>query len=103
MEQNATDLEFSFTAELWAYTGSGSWHFLTLPQKVAQEIKFFREKHFGFGTVRVKAVINDAEWSTSIFPDKKSDSFLLPVKTEVRKKQGILIGDQVTVKLYINL
>lgn len=96
------DLELSFTAELWVYTGPGAWHFLTLPAEAAEQIKFFREKHHGFGTVRVRAVIGSTEWQTSLFPDKASDSFLLPVKAGVRKKEGLSAGNQAEVMLFID-
>lgn len=96
------DLELSFTAELWVYKGPGAWHFLTLPTEAAEQIKFFREKHYGFGTVRVKAVIGDTEWQTSLFPDKASDSFLLPVKANVRKKEDLLVGNQAEVMLFVD-
>lgn len=96
------DLELSFTAELWVYTGPGAWHFLTLPTEAAEQIKFFREKHYGFGTIRVRAVIENTEWQTSLFPDKASGSFLLPVKAGVRKKEGLLAGNQVEVVLFVD-
>lgn len=96
------DLELSFTAKLWVYTGPGAWHFLTLPTETAQQIKFFHGKHYGFGTIRVKAVIGDTEWKTSLFPDKASNSFLLPIKAGVRKKEVLLAGNQAKVKILIH-
>lgn len=43
----------------------------------------------GWGSLPVMATIGKTSWKTSIFPDKKSESYLLPLKAEVRKKEKI--------------
>lgn len=100
-----SDLDFHFTAELWLYTteGAGAWHFVTVPIDVANQISFFRQKHHGFGTIRVTARINDTDWKTSLFPDKASDSFLLPIKKDVRQKEHLSVGETVSVSLFMDL
>ena len=95
--------EYKFTNELWVHSGQGAWYFLTLPKDIAQQIRFICDRVPGFGTVRVKAVIGKSEWKTSLFPDNRSGSFLLPVKHEIRKKAGISAGERVTVKLFLDL
>ena len=95
------DLDFRFVAKLWSSSGPGAWHFLTLPKNIAEEIKFFCERHVGFGTIRVKVAINQIHWETSIFPDKTSNSFLLPIKADIRKKAKLVVGESVTVELIV--
>jgi hypothetical protein len=73
-----------FTAELWDYQGEGAWHFLTLPTELAEDIRERMPPRRGFGSVRVEATIGDTTWRTSLFPDKSSGSYLLPVKKQVR-------------------
>lgn len=96
------DLDFEFTADLWEYSGKGSWHFLTVPNEISADIKAFT-KHTarGFRTVRVKAVIGDSEWQTSLFPDKKSGCYFLPVKAAIRKIENIKDGSSVTAQLSV--
>lgn len=53
--------------------------------------------------IKVKARIGAAEWSTTIWPDKASGSFLLPVKAAVRKKEKIAAGDNVDVSLWLQV
>lgn len=93
-------LRYTFTARLWLYPGEAGWHFLTVPDEVSAEIRedtvTFRR---GFGSVKVTAGIAGRRWSTSLFPDSKSGSYLLPVKGAVRTSAGIGAGDQVTVQL----
>ena len=91
----------SVTAPLWLWTGGqGSWHFLTVPEDQAIEIRAhsFGNSRRGFGSVRVEATIGGVSWRTSVFP-QRSGGYILPVKADVRRRAGIAAGDEVTVEL----
>lgn len=92
----------TFTAPLWLWNGKGAWHFVTLPVDDSQIIKMAVPRR-GWGSVRVKARIGETSWATSIFPDSKSGAYLLPVKADVRKTEGIAPGDAVEVTLSLDL
>ena len=49
--------------------------------------------------MRVHVRIGETVWATSVFPEKASGSYLLPVKKSVREKEGFDAGDKVTVRL----
>jgi hypothetical protein len=53
--------------------------------------------------VPVKATIGKTSWRTSIFPDSKSGSYVLPVKAGVRKKEKLEEGDTVALTLEVML
>jgi len=53
----------------------------------------------GFGSVRVRVTVGSTTWSTSVFPDSRSGSYVLPVKKDVRVREGLQEGDQVAVAL----
>jgi hypothetical protein len=91
--------EHRFTAPLWIYSGKGAWHFLTLPAALAQAVKFHAPLARGFMPIAVTARIGATRWKTSVFPDSKSGSYLLAVKADVRKAEGLSAGDQVEVTL----
>ncbi len=96
------DLSITFSGELWMYEGKGAWFFITLPEEDGDQIKFITGgKRQGWGSVKVSAKIGKTAWSTSIFPDSKSGSYVLPIKADVRKKEKIETGDSVTVQLTI--
>ena len=97
------DLDFTFDAELWLYSGPTRWHFITLPVEVADEIKFFIKSRNGFGSIRVTASIGDTKWKTSIFPYSEVNSFILPIKKDVRTQQNVHLGDTATINIYIPL
>lgn len=92
----------TFTAPLWLWNGKGAWHFVTLPVDDSQIIRMAVPRR-GWGSVRVKARIGDTSWATSIFPDSKSGAYLLPVKADVRKAEGIAPGDAIEVTLSLDL
>ena len=91
---------FTFDAELWLYpTAKAAWCFVTLPRDIGEQLKFFHPHTGGFGSIKVAAKIGATEWHTSIFPDRRSGSYLLPVKAAVRDKEGIKVGDSVSVTI----
>ena len=95
-------LSYAFTATLWHYPGEAGWHFLTLPEEIAAEIReetaAFRR---GFGSVKITARVSGHNWATSLFPDSRSGSYLLPVKKDVRTAAGLEAGDEVAVYLEV--
>ena len=99
------DDRFEVTAHLWTWRsdkpGTG-WHFLTIEGQTAAEIRFAAlGRTGGFGSIKVEARIGDTSWSTSIFPQRESGGFILPVKAAVRKRERLAEGDAVTVALML--
>lgn len=93
-------MEWTFTADVFAWDEDGpSWRFLRLPFEVADEIRDAAGEPAGFGSVRVYVRIGGTVWATSVFPEKASGSYLLPVKKSVRDRERIDDGDTVTVRL----
>lgn len=84
------------------YTGSAAWRFLVLPKSVSREIRETRGKSArAWGSLPVLAQVGNTKSKTSIFPDKKSATYLLPVKAAVRKAEGITDTDTVSFSLNI--
>lgn len=93
---------FEFESELWLYPGVGGWFFLTLPSHVADEIDEAGGERAGFGSIPVEVTIGDTTWKTSLFPDKKTTSFVLPVKKAIRAKEGLDQHSMVAVHLRLD-
>lgn len=51
----------------------------------------------GFGSAKVAATIGETVWTTSVFPDKGSGGWFLPVKAAVRKAEALAEGELVRV------
>ena len=89
-----------FEAELWQWTGHSGWHFVTLPAVHSDSIRlqgFLAPR--GWGSVRVRATSGGVEWDTSVFPDRSSGSYILPVKADVRRRLDIRAGDRFPLEL----
>lgn len=97
----------TLTTPLWIWTtdkAPASWHFLTLDGEVAEAIhalalmrRLEGGQKRGWGSVKVRATVGDTRWDTCIFPANELSGWLLPVKTAVRKAEGLVAGDLVRV------
>lgn len=94
---------FQVRVKVWLYPGKeANWHFVTLPKKQSDQIKKrFGEFKRGWGSLPVVVTIGKTSWKTSIFPDKKAGAYLLPLKSDVRKKEQIGIGDVIALRMEI--
>ena len=88
-------MTYEFEAEVWVSGGKGGWHFLTLPREVGDGLNALRGPARNFGSMRISACIGHTVWKTSLFLDRRLGTFLLPVKADVRRRQGLRVGDSV--------
>jgi hypothetical protein len=90
---------YRFESELWLWDGQAAWHFVTLPGDVSDDVRARADAPRGFGSVRVRVAVGTTTWSTSVFPDAQRGAYLLPVKKEVRVREGLELGQPVRVQL----
>lgn len=80
----------------------GVWHFAYVDKKNSALIKErYKGPRRGFGGVRVAVVLGKTKWETSIFPDKRSSCYILPLKASVRRAEGVFEGDDISFALTI--
>lgn len=93
---------YKIKAKVWLYPGMAGWQFLTVPKKESKDInKTYGEIKKGWGSLPVLVTVGKSKWKTSIFPDKKSGCYVLPLKAEIRKKENIKLGDILLTTLEI--
>lgn len=96
---------FEITSEVWLWQGDSPWHFVTIPAEVADDIRELvaGELRRGFGSVRVEVTGGSPafSWNTSIFPDKKSGGYLLPLKKDAREALECDAGETVTLRVRV--
>jgi hypothetical protein len=95
-----TGIEGEFESVVRRWSGEAAWYFAALPLDLADEIRS-QVEHVGFGSVRVTATIGATTWSTSVFPDKGSGSYVLPVKAAVRTAEHLDDDTPVTIHLTV--
>lgn len=88
----------TFSAKLWY----SEWYFVSLPEATASEIRQqFKPFEEGWGRLKVVAQIGGSEWKTAIWFDTKRQTYLLPVKKEIRTKEKLRVDATVTVALWV--
>lgn len=91
---------FTFDATVWEHDGDAAWHFVSLPEDVADEIaERSAGRTRGFGSVRVEVTIGASTWRTSLFPDGRRGTYVLPVKRAIRTAEGLADGSRASVSL----
>jgi hypothetical protein len=89
-----------FEADLWRWDARQAdiWTFVSLPIDLADEIGDVAGPiSRGFGSLRVEATIGATTWRTSIFPDAKRGTYVLPLKRAVRDSEGLEVGGSARV------
>lgn len=95
-------IQYRFSAEPWQYVGQGGWIFASLPQKLSKEIReTFKREEEGWGRLTATAKIGNTEWQTAIWFDTKANTYLLPLKAEIRRKEKVEVGMKIEVAVFI--
>lgn len=93
---------YKLRSKVFVYPGMSAWRFLGIPEKQGKEIKEkFGSRARGWGSLPVSVSIGKTTWDTSIFPDKKSGSYLLPLKAKIRTAEGISDDSTVSFSLTV--
>ena len=93
---------FAFEAPLWLWqTPKAAWHFVSVPSEISQSVSFLTPPTTkrGWKSIRVEVSIGNSQWKTSLFPDKESRCYLLPIKAEIRKAESLALDDRVKLQL----
>mgnify|MGYP006080990043 CR=1 FL=1 len=99
---NSKSKTYNFSGKVWKYKGQAGWHFITLPKKLSIEIrKSHGNDEEGWGRLKTLAKIGGSEWKTAIWYDSKIDAYLLPVKSQIRKVEGIKLDSKIQVILQL--
>ena len=93
---------YKLCSKIWLYQGMAGWHFINDSKKESADIKErFGKNAKGWGSIPVCVTLGKTSWDTSIFPDKKSGTYLLPLKASVRRAEGVSYDDVVDYMLKI--
>lgn len=95
-------IKYEFSARMWKHASPGGWYFVSLPKKLSNEIREnLKWQEEGWGRMKAFAKIGDSTWETAIWFDRKNESYILPIKTEIRKKSKLEINTNVLVNIWV--
>jgi hypothetical protein len=93
-------VQFTFEAEIIYWRGPSPFFYAPIPSPLTAEIgRLSKLMTYGWGMIPVEAKIGGVVFRTSLFP--KDETYLLPLKAEVRRKTGITAGDAISVEMTI--
>jgi hypothetical protein len=95
-------MELEFTGEIWHWKGPSPWYFVTVPEEECADLEASSAfVTYGWGMIPVAVRIGDTRWTTSLWP--KDGSYVVPLKSAVRKAERLDLGDTVTVQLTVEV
>ncbi|MEQ8624603.1 MAG: DUF1905 domain-containing protein [Vicingaceae bacterium] len=93
-------INYHFSNKIWRHHLAGGWYFISLPSNLSKEIRQqLQWQEEGWGRMKATAQVNWSSWDTAIWFDKKHNTYLLPLKADIRKKAGLQLGDRVEVTI----
>lgn len=93
-------VQFKFEAKVIYWRGPSPFFFAPIPPHYGEEIrKISKLVTYGWGMIPVDAAIGGVVFYTALFP--KDETYLLPLKTDVRRKGNITAGDSISVDMTI--
>lgn len=92
-------MEWAFDGPVIEWRGPAPYLFVPVPEGDSDEIREEARALVYWGQVPVSARIGGTEFTTALFP--KDGCYLLPLKSAVRRAEGIELGAYVAVSLRI--
>lgn len=95
-------VEYKFIAKMWKHSASGGWHFVTVPESISKEIREnFGWQEEGWGRMKTRAKNGDHSWETAIWFDTKMNTYILPIKAEIRKKSNLELNTDLELSIWL--
>ncbi len=95
-------IKYDYDAKMWQHASPGGWYFVSLPKKLSIEIReHLKWQEEGWGRMKAFAKIGEIIWETSIWFDTKKDTYILPIKAEIRKKSKLKIDQIIQMSIWI--
>jgi hypothetical protein len=93
-------VEFEFQAPVIEWRGPAPFYYADIPVEDSEDVKDAAKGLEYWGQVPVVVRIGDTEFTTALFP--KDGRYLLPLRSDVRRAEGIELGMTVDVSMGLN-
>jgi hypothetical protein len=106
--KNIKTFKFKSKVFVWQSGGynpsdSSSWRFARVPENISAKIKLMQKGKLrrGWGAVYTEAKVGKSVWTTSVFPDRHSSTYILPLKKEIRYEENLYDGIEKTFSIEV--
>ena len=95
-------MELEFSGAVWEWRGPSPFYFVTVPEDESALLEAVSSLvTYGWGMIPVEVTIGSTKWTTSLFP--KDPLYVVPLKSAVRRAEGIGVTDIVAMHLVVAL
>ena len=95
-------MDLEFTGEIFHWRGPSPFHFVATPDDPSAAIESVASMvTYGWGVIPVEVRIGHTDFRTSLFP--KDHRYLVPVKQAVRTAEKLSLGDDVSIRLRLDV
>lgn len=95
-------MDLEFTGEIFHWRGPAPFHFVAVPDDPSAAIEAVASMvTYGWGVIPVGVRIGNTDFRTSLFP--KDDRYLVPIKQAVRTAEHLALGDDVSIRLRLDV
>lgn len=95
-------ISYDFSSSVWKYESTAGWYFVSLPKKISKEIREnSKDLEEGWGRLKAEVCLGKSQWKTAIWFDTKMDTYILPLKADIRRRERIEVGHELSVKIWI--
>jgi hypothetical protein len=93
-------MELRFRGDVWYWRGPAPFHFVTVPPEEAELIADLAPAvTYGWGMIPADVAVGATRTTTSLWP--RDGGYIVPLKARVRQAEGVGVGDEVEVRLWI--
>jgi hypothetical protein len=93
-------MEFEFSATVIEWRGPAPFFYADIPSEDSEDVKDAAKGLEYWGQVPVVVAIGDTRFTTALFP--KDGRYLLPLRVDVRRAEGIELGMTLDVGMDLN-
>src|SRR5689334_19721397 len=91
-----------FSGDVFQWKGPAPHHFVWVPEDECEVLaETAAAVTYGWGMIPVTVRIGGSEWATSLWP--KDGGYIVPLRLDVRRAEGIDLGDVVDIRLTVDV
>ncbi len=95
-------MEMEFSGQIWFWKGPSPFHFVTVPEDLCDALDATAGLvSYGWGMIPVRLRIGGTDWTTSLWP--KDGGYIVPLKADVRRAEGLELGATTTIRLVVDV
>ena len=94
-------MDVSFEGEVWHWRGPAPHHFVTVPEPGRTMLESVAELvTYGWGMIPATVRVGSTTWTTALWP--KDGGYIVPLRLDVRRAEGLGVGDVVGIRLTVD-